>query len=35
VIDGTEKASLEQARKMLAGAAEQISRGLGWMPPRG
>jgi len=34
VIDGTEKASLEQARKMLAAAAEQISRGLGWIPPR-
>ena len=34
VIDGTEKASLEQARKMLAAAAGQISRGLGWIPPR-
>ena len=34
VIDGTEKASLEQSRKLLAGAAEQISRGLGWIPPR-
>lgn len=34
VIDGTEKASLEQARKLLAKAAEHISRGLGWMPPR-
>ena len=32
VIDGTEKAGLEQARKMLAKAAEHISRGLGWMP---
>jgi len=34
VIDGTEKASLEQSRKLLASAAEQISRGLGWIPPR-
>jgi len=34
VIDGTEKANLEQARKMLAAAAGQISRGLGWIPPR-
>jgi DNA-binding IclR family transcriptional regulator len=35
VIDGTGKADLEQARKMLAKAAEQISRGLGWVPDRG
>jgi DNA-binding IclR family transcriptional regulator len=35
VIDGTGKADLEQARNTLAKAAEQISRGLGWMPARG
>lgn len=32
VIDGTERASLEQARRMLAQAAAHISRGLGWIP---
>jgi DNA-binding IclR family transcriptional regulator len=34
VIDGTEKANHEQARKMLGTAANAISRGLGWIPPR-
>lgn len=34
VIDGTEVVDLEDARKMLAAAAEHISRALGWIPPR-
>jgi len=33
VIDGTQRADLEQARAMLAEAAQKISRGLGWIPP--
>ena len=33
VIDGTQRADIEQARKMLADAAQKISRGLGWIPP--
>jgi DNA-binding IclR family transcriptional regulator len=33
VIDGTQRADLEQARAMLADAAQKISRGLGWIPP--
>jgi len=33
VIDGTQRADLEQARKMLADAAQKISRGLGWIQP--
>jgi hypothetical protein len=33
VIDGMGKANLEQARKMLAKAAEQISRGGIPAPP--
>jgi DNA-binding IclR family transcriptional regulator len=33
VIDGTQRADLEQARKMLADAAQKISRGMGWIPP--
>jgi DNA-binding IclR family transcriptional regulator len=33
VIDGTQRADMEQARKMLADAAQKISRGLGWIPP--
>jgi len=32
VIDGTQRADMEQARKMLADAAQKISRGLGWIP---
>jgi len=33
VIDGTQRADLEQARRMLADAAQKVSRGLGWIPP--
>jgi len=33
VIDGTQRADVEQARKMLADATQKISRGLGWIPP--
>jgi DNA-binding IclR family transcriptional regulator len=33
VIDGTQRADVEQARKMLADASQKISRGLGWIPP--
>src|SRR5258708_28281089 len=33
VIDGTQRADVEQARKVLADAAQKISRGLGWIPP--
>jgi len=33
VIDGTQRADVEQARKMLADAAQKISRGLGWIAP--
>jgi DNA-binding IclR family transcriptional regulator len=33
VIDGTQRADLEQARAMLADAAQKVSRGLGWIPP--
>jgi DNA-binding IclR family transcriptional regulator len=32
VIDGTELVDLDKARRMLADAAAQISRGLGWIP---
>jgi DNA-binding IclR family transcriptional regulator len=32
VIDGTQRADLEQARTLLADAAQKISRGLGWIP---
>jgi len=35
VIDGTQRADIEQARKTLADAAQKISRGLGWIPPIG
>jgi len=33
VIDGTQRADVEQARKVLADAAQTTSRGLGWIPP--
>jgi DNA-binding IclR family transcriptional regulator len=33
VIDGTQRADVEQVRPMLADAAQKISRGLGWISP--
>jgi DNA-binding IclR family transcriptional regulator len=34
VIDGTQTVDLEQARKLLAAAALEVSQGLGFVPPR-